>query len=70
MRVDARLLLLPLVTAGASRSVSWWFECSENVTTDAANFKYLASLPAEAVTRVMPDMDMVKGGEIGGFGGG
>ena len=61
MRVDARLLLLPLATAGASRSVSWWFECSENVTTDAANFKYLASLPAEAVTRVMPDMDMIKG---------
>jgi len=53
------LLLLP--GAAASRSVSWWFSIGENTTTDAANLAYLASLPAEAVTRVMPDMGCIKG---------
>ena len=53
------LLYLPLVAG--SRSVSWWFSIAENTTTDAANMAYLASLPKEAVTRVMPDMGAIKG---------
>jgi len=60
MRVSLIALLLPAFTESA-RSVSWWFEVAENFTTDSANFQYLASLPKEAVTRVMPDMPCAKG---------
>ena len=59
--------LLALATAvrcvAATRSVSWWFECGNNASIDAANVAALAKLKPSAVTRVMPDFDFVKGEE-------
>ena len=51
--------------ASGSRSVSWWFECGNNASIDAANVAALAKLKPSAVTRVMPDFDFVKGDKEG-----
>lgn len=59
--LSAAVLALQARDSHAARSVSWWFSVAENATTDLANIAYLKSLPSEAVTRVMPDMGVVKG---------
>ena len=56
-------LLLPTLCVGSS--VSWWFECGNNASIDAANVAALAKLRPSAVTRVMPDFDYVKGDKEG-----